>query len=552
MNFVRLTRCVLTTAAASLCPTDAVAQLNLLADLLPGSQPSNPRDFFELDGRTLFLTAEYNGPARLWRTNGTTQSTREVATLGTFGSPRAFVLGSRGVLVLGSNVAPLEIWRTDGTASGTQAIETIGTEFGRIDQAHAVGGRVFFVHEVFAPGSPRLQVLHATDGQLGGTVRLGEFLEIGELLVFDDEVVFLGRTLTEGRELWRSDGTVSGTQMLVDLAPGAADGLETDPIAFRGRIYFVKRDGQDDDAVWISDGTAAGTREFARVFSLAQQIELVGGATDFVFLRANHGGSYNDYHAIHRLDGTTRYVGVEERLHSGFEFRDRLLARGSVQGANGLYELDETATSPRFLAALGTYRPEDETLVSGSRRVYLTSGGQVWLTGTDVPTIPLNQDVSGASDLTIIDRSLYCTGRTTNSLWEPYVGPVGAYAIPAGSGVGSGLRVPELRSEDPLPGATITISLRDATPDTPVGLAVGFHPPAPLSLDRDATIYVDPNRSTTILGRTDATAHWSTTVQVPDDPSLIGLRLTLQALVQGSPSPRGYELSNGLVLRIGR
>ena len=90
---MRELRTALAIAALSL---PATAQLDLLADLAPGRAGSNPRDFIEVGGRTLFVTAESGGVARLWTTDGTANGTSEVALLGSGLSPRAFAIAPGG------------------------------------------------------------------------------------------------------------------------------------------------------------------------------------------------------------------------------------------------------------------------------------------------------------------------------------------------------------------------------------------------------------------------------------------------------------------------
>lgn len=77
-----------------------------------------------------------------------------------------------------------------------------------------------------------------------------------------DRVVFAAADGQTGRELWVTDGTSAGTQLLRDLWPGASAGLPEQFVHFRGRVYFVARDGVNGQEVWVTDGTAAGTHIF--------------------------------------------------------------------------------------------------------------------------------------------------------------------------------------------------------------------------------------------------------------------------------------------------
>ena len=42
-------------------------------------------------------------------------------------------------------------------------------------------------------------------------------------IVFNDNVFFIGRTETTGKELWKSDGTEEGTVLVKDLKEGTGD-----------------------------------------------------------------------------------------------------------------------------------------------------------------------------------------------------------------------------------------------------------------------------------------------------------------------------------------
>ena len=68
---------------------------------------------------------------------------------------------------------------------------------------------------------------------------------------------------THGQELWISDGTAAGTELLVDINPGPAYGGPLRWWEFGDRLLFSANDGAHGHELWITDGTAAGT-EFLR------------------------------------------------------------------------------------------------------------------------------------------------------------------------------------------------------------------------------------------------------------------------------------------------
>jgi ELWxxDGT repeat protein len=70
-----------------------------------------------------------------------------------------------------------------------------------------------------------------------------------------------------GRELWKSDGTPEGTQLVKDINPGIADSCDqiyedlcwTELTEMSGMLFFSADDGVHGRALWKSDGTADGT-----------------------------------------------------------------------------------------------------------------------------------------------------------------------------------------------------------------------------------------------------------------------------------------------------
>lgn len=61
-----------------------------------------------------------------------------------------------------------------------------------------------------------------------------------------------------GYELWRTDGTEAGTELVIDLLPGPVSGLPMDFVTVGGALYFTATDGTGF-ALWMTDGTRTGT-----------------------------------------------------------------------------------------------------------------------------------------------------------------------------------------------------------------------------------------------------------------------------------------------------
>ena len=62
-----------------------------------------------------------------------------------------------------------------------------------------------------------------------------------------------------GRELWKSDGTSTGTALVKDIQAGSGSSSPSPIFRDGGRIYFTADDGTHGGELWISDGTTDGT-----------------------------------------------------------------------------------------------------------------------------------------------------------------------------------------------------------------------------------------------------------------------------------------------------
>lgn len=70
---------------------------------------------------------------------------------------------------------------------------------------------------------------------------------------------FTAHTAATGRELFKTNGTHSGTTLVKDVFPGPADSALTDLTNVGGVLYFAANDGTNGTELWRSNGTAAGT-----------------------------------------------------------------------------------------------------------------------------------------------------------------------------------------------------------------------------------------------------------------------------------------------------
>jgi ELWxxDGT repeat protein len=113
-----------------------------------------------------------------------------------------------------------ELWVTDGTANGTKLVKDINP-----GSAHS---------------GPR------------------DFCPIGK-----GKFLFAATDAAHGRELWITDGTPKGTKLVADILKGALSGVPSSVLKITplgdGRAIFQATEGKFGEELWISDGTKKGT-----------------------------------------------------------------------------------------------------------------------------------------------------------------------------------------------------------------------------------------------------------------------------------------------------
>src|ERR1043166_4537355 len=98
-------------------------------------------------------------------------------------------------------------------------------------------------------------------------------------------VYFTAYDRQHGLELWKTDGTSSGTVLVKDINPGHGDGIKSNLVVANGIVFFTADDGTRSDpsyggALWKSDGTADGTRLVVGI--LPEELTNVNGTLFFV------------------------------------------------------------------------------------------------------------------------------------------------------------------------------------------------------------------------------------------------------------------------------
>jgi len=163
------------------------------------------------------------------------------------------VFGGYQVLAFLENGQPETMWQWGGTFYITRPV--------------VAGGYVY----VLATDDKHLEVWRS-DGTPTGTemvvsvpdVRIDHENQI--VMAAGTRIFFFATDAEHGRELWTTDGTVTGTHITKDIAPGATSSALTLLARLGDRLLFTADDGTTGREPWITDGTPEGTKLVKDIF----------------------------------------------------------------------------------------------------------------------------------------------------------------------------------------------------------------------------------------------------------------------------------------------
>jgi ELWxxDGT repeat protein len=328
---------VFAAAAGGALVTDGTARGTRLVEVCPGCD-AQARLLQASGAGVLFVARSPATGFEIWLTDGTAEGTRALTSLPPAARPAPVPAARGGALYFRAvDGHGGELWRTD--ADGTRQVADIArAAAGPIPRdLAAVGPHLFFSacaadrREVWrgSPGSGvRLADLQDTQTCTPFAARWYDFTAVGSLLFY-----------TRGSELWRSDGTETGTFQL--LGPGS---MYPPVEEVGGKALFVRTQAGTHD-LWTSDGTPGGTVLAVDLPDLLiHDLEKVGQEVYFFATRQGSGVE------VWRTDGTqagTRRIAtdVSYPLFGGFFVRSGPSVYFLADGDDGeeIWKTDGTA-----------------------------------------------------------------------------------------------------------------------------------------------------------------------------------------------------------------
>ncbi|MEE9493216.1 MAG: ELWxxDGT repeat protein [Gammaproteobacteria bacterium] len=258
------------------------------------------------------------------------------------------------------------LWKTDGTSSGSQII---GGFSSNNDDFSLVGN-----HLIYAEG--RREDYSFTASSLWGfdiTTGVKTLLKQSEAIndssiygttVFNGEMYFSSNNSGTGRELWKTDGTVSGTVLVADIHVGNKGSYPLIGKIYNNELYFIAGDGRHGREIWKTDGTASGTARVSNTKGGYRPFNMTVGDSGFYFQAhdSNSPKSGQLWKSDGTLAGTKQVYQFENAtlgqllavgdtlyfvLDDGAHGNELWISDGSANGTHLLKDINQGSTSSK-------------------------------------------------------------------------------------------------------------------------------------------------------------------------------------------------------------
>ena len=232
-------------------------RVSAIATVDPNAYPVELSLFTDVNGTLYFIAAANSSEPELWRSDGTESGTMRVKGLDCCVERLVDVDGT--LFFTADNSSP---WRSDGSEAGTVPIvDEEGNALQQADELVAIGSTLFFTASS-RRNAPQLWAIDADDtvARPLAAPRSSARSPFG-LTDVRGSLYFLVPSGNGGASLWRSDGSESGTVLLLDLG-NDLEGLRF-PRELDGKLLFTAARPGGLEGLWISDGTSAGTRQLS-------------------------------------------------------------------------------------------------------------------------------------------------------------------------------------------------------------------------------------------------------------------------------------------------
>ena len=223
---------------------------------------SDPQGLIEFNDKLVFSASDDVNGSGLWMSDGTEAGTQLLSSDVGFNlkDTTNFIEFQDRLFFSGTNSERgTELWVTDGTMVGTQLFKDI---------------------------NPSFEEFNSDNSAESFTVANGSTPD--NFVIFDDKLFFTADDGSVGRELWVTDGTTEGTRLVKDIDPSVSTFSSGDLpqssdisnfVEFNNRLYFSAKTEEIGRELWVTDGTTEGTQLVEDIYPGFRYSENTSGET---------------------------------------------------------------------------------------------------------------------------------------------------------------------------------------------------------------------------------------------------------------------------------
>lgn len=353
--------------------------------------------------------------------SGQAQTISLVKTLGITYAPSTEYVESDGWLYFAVNT---QLWRTDGTAANTTMIKSFAGE--PLYAFTNFKNKLYFlandsIHGLelwCTSGTPQTTVLVKDIYPGFKSAFADQASSRYQVIVMDNHLYFIVDDGVHGYELYKSDGTQAGTQMVIDLDPKPGAGgvgrgsAHSNPMAvLNGRVYFGGASNLDSIStygLWSSDGTDTGTHFLIKgdmdVSTFAQSGNRLYFSVNSPFWSGlwTTDGTVN---GTRQVDSRCTFLGEDHAtLGSKFFYTNHCSGVDSLLVTDGTYNgtiaLGKCVPRIAVTNINGFYHDKTSFLTALNNKVYFINESELWSSdGTPGGTLRINPVATGTEKL---------------------------------------------------------------------------------------------------------------------------------------------------------
>jgi|GEM_PF-1626075 len=306
------------------------SQLNEI-NRFPGSDPRGMKLF---DDNLIFSTAGNAFGREVYKYNFNTQKSeilKDYTSPGRIVKSSFYNLNDKVYFFAEGAYSKLELWCTDLNTNNTFKIKDLN-EDSYSSYLNTLFGKIIGDKLVFSYRSN----LYVSDGTSEGTNKIPNVTLVNnQFTSLNNKVYFFGNSALYGQELWSSDGTQNGTQIVKDLNAGSGSSVGT----YYDKLYTVNEKivfsagVNQTPGLYTSDGTSNGTVFLQNISYNYQLPDYENAITNKLFYYANNSLWITDG----TLGGTKSLNGQINNIKTIFPFKNRLYINTTTE----TYVVDE-------------------------------------------------------------------------------------------------------------------------------------------------------------------------------------------------------------------